>query len=134
MAKQKTEKEMEILTITEQAAKKINELAIADKKEGYGLKVFVFPGGCSGFQYGMDFEKKASDSDMEINQHGIKVFLPKDSLGMIKGSRIDFVDSKERSGFKIDNPNAEESCGCGSSEGGCGCGSGSCGSNGGCNC
>ena len=112
-------KQEQIITITESAAKKIKELAKEDKKENYGLKIFVFPGGCSGFQYGMDFEEKPSKEDIEISQHGLKIFLPKEMTGMIKGSKIDFINSKEMSGFKIDNPNIKETCGCGKEEGSC---------------
>jgi iron-sulfur cluster assembly accessory protein len=124
-------KQEELLTITKQAAEKIKSLAKEEKKEKHGLKVFVFPGGCSGFQYGMDFEEKSEKGDIEIIQHGLKVFLPKECVDMIKGSRIDFVETKEISGFKIDNPNVPEGgCGCGSKgkkkeEDGC-CGEGSC--------
>jgi iron-sulfur cluster assembly accessory protein len=129
--KQETDKASNkaILTITEAAAKKIKELAKEENKETYGLKVFVFPGGCSGFQYGMDFEEKAGKEDIELIQHGVKIFLPKECTDMIKGSKIDFINNKEISGFKIDNPNTSE-CGCGSKgkkkeEEGC-CGEGSC--------
>jgi iron-sulfur cluster assembly accessory protein len=113
----KTTKSMkdEIVTITESAAKKIKELAKEDSKVGYGLKLFVFPGGCSGMQYGMDFEEKAAKDDVEITQHGLKVFLPKENVDMIKGSKIDFIDNDEMSGFKIENPNSA-GCGCGHEE------------------
>jgi iron-sulfur cluster assembly protein len=102
-------------TVTEKAAKKMLELAKQDKKEGYGLKLNVMPGGCSGFQYGMDFEKKASSTDIVTKQHGLTVFIDKDSLDFLKGATIDYVDSLNGSGFKIDNPNVEHTCGCGKS-------------------
>lgn len=111
----KTETVKVEITLTESAAKKIKELAKNDKKENFGLKLFVFPGGCSGFQYGMDFEEKAEKTDVTVEQHGVKMFVDKESIAMLKGAKIDFVDSLQGSGFKIDNPNVEHSCGCGKS-------------------
>jgi iron-sulfur cluster assembly accessory protein len=129
----KQENQGAILTITEEAAKKIKELAKEENKEGHGLKILALQGGCSGIQYGMDFEERPDKEDMVISQHGMKIFLPKDSIDMIKGSKIDFINTKEVSGFKIDNPNVfQGGCGCGSKdkkkekEEGC-CGEGSCG-------
>jgi len=108
------QKTMEVI-VTEKAAEKIAELAKEDNKENYGLKFYVFPGGCSGFQYGMDFAEKADENDLVLEQHGIKLFVDKDSLDFVKGAKIDFVDSLQGSGFKIDNPNIKSSCGCGKS-------------------
>ena len=98
------------ITITKKAAQKIIEMAKEEKKENHGLKLFVFPGGCSGLQYGMDFEKKAAKEDMIYEQHGVKVFVEKDSLDFIKGIKIDFIETENGSGFKIDNPNIKNSC------------------------
>ena len=98
------------ITITKKAAQKIIEMAKEEKKENHGLKLFVFPGGCSGLQYGMDFEKIAAKEDMIYEQHGVKVFVEKDSLDFIKGIKIDFIETENGSGFKIDNPNIKNSC------------------------
>ncbi|HIH41487.1 TPA: iron-sulfur cluster insertion protein ErpA [Candidatus Woesearchaeota archaeon] len=114
MAKQKTEVK-QVVTITEKAAGKIMELAKQDNKEKHGLKLYVFPGGCSGFQYGMDFEENPEKTDLVMEQHGVKIFVDKDSVEFLKGVKIDFVDSLHGSGFKIDNPNATSTCGCGKS-------------------
>ncbi len=103
------------IILTEEAAKKVKELQKQEKKESYGLKLYVFPGGCSGFQYGLDFEKSPEKTDIVSEQHGVKLFVDKESASMLKGTRIDFVDSLKGSGFKIDNPNVEHSCGCGKS-------------------
>ena len=73
------------------------------------------PGGCSGFQYGMDFSEKPDENDEIVEQHGVKVFINKESIEFLKGSNIDFVESLQGSGFKIDNPNVKNSCGCGKS-------------------
>ena len=99
------------ITITKKAAEKIQEMAKEEKKESYGLKLFVFPGGCSGLQYGMDFEKKASKEDITFEQHGVKIFVEKDILDYLKGTNIDFIETEHGSGFKIDNPNVSSSCG-----------------------
>ena len=115
IAKQKTVETKVDVTVTEKAAQKIIELAKQDKKDNYGLKLYVFPGGCSGFQYGMDFEEKPTATDLVTEQHGLKLFVDKDSMDFLKGAKIDFVDSLNGSGFKIDNPNVQHSCGCGKS-------------------
>ena len=113
MTKEKTKK-FEI-TLTKKAAEKIFDISKQEKKAGYGLKLYVFPGGCAGFQYGMDFEEKADKTDKVVEQHGVKLFIDKDSIEFLKGVKIDFVDSLQGSGFKIDNPNVTKSCNCGSS-------------------
>ncbi|MBT3720108.1 iron-sulfur cluster assembly accessory protein [archaeon] len=99
------------IIVTKLAAEKIQEMAKEEKKDKYGLKLFVFPGGCSGLQYGMDFEKKASKDDLTFEQHGVKVFVEKDLMEYLKGTKIDFVETEQGSGFKIDNPNVDNSCG-----------------------
>lgn len=107
------------ITITKKAAEKILEMSKEEKKENYGLKLFVFPGGCSGLQYGMDFEKKASKDDITFEQHGVKVFVEKDILEYVKGTKVDYVETKDGSGFKINNPQASSSnsSGCSSCSG-----------------
>lgn len=101
--------------LTKKAAEKITELAAKDGKKGYGLKLYVFPGGCSGFQYGLDFEKAQADTDIVFEQHGVKLFVDKESMEFLKGTTIDYVDGLQGSGFKIENPNVQHSCGCGKS-------------------
>ena len=114
MSEQENKSKQEI-TLTKKAADKVKELSKEEKKEGSGLKLYVFPGGCSGFQYGLDFEEKPEENDIVLEQHGVKIFVDKDSVDMLKGVKIDFVDSLQGSGFKIDNPNVGNSCGCGKS-------------------
>ena len=103
------------ITITENAAKKITELLKQDNTTGYGLKLYLSPGGCSGFQYGMDFAEKPADTDIVMEQHNVKVFVDKNSLDFLNGAKIDYVNGLHDSGFKIDNPNVKSSCGCGKS-------------------
>lgn len=105
----------EPVIVTETAVKKINELLKLEKKDGYGLRFQVLPGGCSGYQYGLDFEEKATNEDTVLMSNGIQVFIDPESLQMLKGVTLDYVESLQGGGFKISNPNAKKSCGCGSS-------------------
>ena len=130
-----------LVTITNEAGTRLHNL-MAEKNLGseYALRVFVAGGGCSGLQYGMTFDDQARDGDTEFEQAGLRVLVDPMSAQYIGGANIDYVDSLMGGGFKIDNPNAVASCGCGSSfrpkgeEGGeghahagGGCGSGGCG-------
>ncbi len=105
------------VTISGVAANKVKELLAKDKLEGHGLRVAVSPGGCSGFVYQMNFEKDAGKDDVILENNGVKLFIDKDSLEMLRGAEIDYVDQLNESGFKINNPNAKQSCGCGKSFG-----------------
>ena len=113
-AKQKAKMKYDV-TLTKKAAEKILEFAKHEKKKDFGLKLYVFPGGCSGFQYGMDFEERPEKTDVVMEQHGVKLFVDSDSIDFLKGATIDFIDSMHGSGFKIDNPNVKHTCGCGKS-------------------
>jgi iron-sulfur cluster assembly accessory protein len=103
------------ITLTEAAAQAVNELLAKRNLEGYALRVFVSGGGCSGFQYGMALEDKIRDKDLVYKQHGVQVVVDEISIDYLNGSTIDFVDEVMGSGFKIENPNAVSSCGCGNS-------------------
>ncbi len=105
------------VTVTEDAASKVKELLAKDKLDGYGLRIAVQPGGCSGFVYQMNFEKAPEKTDIVLEEQGIRLFVDADSLEMLRGAEIDFVDELNESGFKINNPNAKQSCGCGKSFG-----------------
>ena len=108
----------EKLIITDKTVSKVKELLQKENKSpDYGLRVEVIPGGCSGMTYDMSFDNKQREDDEIIEKDGLKVFVDKSSLQHLHGSRIDFVDSLQGSGFKIDNPNATKTCGCGSSFG-----------------
>ena len=89
MNDQKTEN---VLTLTKIAAKKVKELSKQDGKEGYGLKFFVYPGGCSGLQYGMDFAKEGEKTDITMEQNGVKIFLDKESADFINASSLNILD------------------------------------------
>ncbi len=126
----------EILTVTSAAADTIRTLLEQRSIPGYALRVFVSGGGCSGMQYGMAFEEAARDFDAVVDAEGVKLIIDPTSLMYLQGATIDYVDSLMGGGFRIDNPNAVSSCGCGHSfrtddsaeadDGGCGCGGGGC--------
>ena len=122
------------ITLTSSAAGAVRELLAKRNLEGYALRVFVSGGGCSGYQYGMALEGNVRDSDLVFEQHEVKLVVDEISINYLRGSTVDYVDEIMGSGFKIDNPNAVASCGCGSSfrtkeeadasydsGGGCGC-------------
>lgn len=101
------------LTITKQAAVKIKQILEQTKKTA--LRVSVVPGGCSGHRYSMEVTEKSDKEDLVFEEHGAKVFIDKKSLATINGSQVDYVDSLQGAGFKITNPNAKATCGCGES-------------------
>ena len=121
-----------VLEVTAGAVAKIKDLMAARNLENYALRVFVSGGGCSGLQYGMAFEEKAEDFDTVVEANGVRLLVDANSLPYLQGANIDFVDSIMGGGFRIDNPNAVSSCGCGHSfrtegSGGSAGGCGSCG-------
>jgi len=89
----------------------------AEKKIGYILKFDVFPGGCAGFQYYMDFIEKSEKNSVTTKSGEITIAVPKESIPLIDGCEIDFI--KEADGFKINNPNLKEDGGCGGCCGNC---------------
>ncbi len=126
-----------LVTITPLAIERVKEFMSKDTNESNGLRIFVAAGGCSGYQYGMVLERNAKSDDITWTENGINVYVDNQSAQMIRGSNIDFVETVQGAGFKIDNPNAVSSCGCGNSfetedghmneADGCGCGGGGCG-------
>ncbi|MBI5302252.1 MAG: iron-sulfur cluster insertion protein ErpA [Chloroflexi bacterium] len=121
-----------LVTLTPIAASKLQTLLAEKNLAGYGLRVFVSGGGCSGFQYGMAFENTTEDGDFVFDSGGMRVYLDNASATYLEGATVDYVDSLMGGGFKIENPNAASTCSCGQSfsseEGGhaqggsCGCG------------
>lgn len=103
------------LTLTPAAAEAVRGLLRDRKVEGHALRVFVTAGGCSGQQYGMALEGNPRESDQIFEQHGVRVVVDEVSIGYLRGANIDYVNDVMASGFKIDNPNATSSCGCGHS-------------------
>jgi iron-sulfur cluster assembly protein len=125
------------VTLSESAAQQIRDLMDSNGKADAALRVFVQGGGCSGLNYGMALDDEIDEGDFTYSYFGVKVVVDPMSHNYIKGASIDFVEDEMGGGFKIDNPNATRSCGCGSSfatedgeSAGGGCGSGGCGSGG----
>ena len=104
-----------VLTVTPTAADKIRELLQARNIPNHALRVFVAGGGCSGMQYGMAFEAAPQEFDTLIEADGVRLIIDPTSVMYIGGATIDFVDSLMGGGFRIDNPNAVSTCGCGHS-------------------
>ena len=101
--------------ITKKAAEKLIEVLKENNKGGSGLRVEIVPGGCSGFQYGLELDDNTTDLDLVIEDKGVKIIISKENLQFLKGAKLDYVDSLQGGGFKISNPNAHSSCGCGQS-------------------
>lgn len=105
------------MTITQKATDKIKQILVQQQKEGWGLRVSVIPGGCSGYSYGFDFAKEPGKNDIVINTNGIMLVSDEESMRFLKGAKIDYVDTLQGAGFKVSNPNATSGCGCGQSFG-----------------
>ena len=104
-----------MINVSETAAIKINELLVEENKGGSGLRVFVQGGGCSGFQYKFDVEHSQADDDLVIERDSAVVLIDPASVPFLAGSEVDFVDDLIGASFRVVNPNATASCGCGTS-------------------
>jgi iron-sulfur cluster assembly accessory protein len=104
------------VTLTEAAASKVRELMAQEPAgEAEVLRVAIQGGGCGGFEYQLGFDRGATAEDAEFDFHGVRMVIDPASAQYLKGATIDFVDTLKESGFKVDNPNASGSCGCGHS-------------------
>lgn len=106
-----------LLTLTQSAADKIAEVCAAEGLEGASLRVLVRSAGCSGLQYGVELDLEEPDTvmDLAFMDKGIRVLVDAYSARYLQGSTVDYMEEALTSGFKIDNPNAIKTCGCGSS-------------------
>ena len=104
-----------MLTLTENAQKAVSRFISGAEQPVTGLRIGVAGGGCSGFQYTMSLEKDAEEGDAILEIADFKVFVDSQSAPLLQGVFVDFLDGLEGSGFKFENPNATNSCGCGSS-------------------
>lgn len=102
------------VTLSVNAARRIKEI-LAGEAEGTKLRVSVSGGGCSGFQYNFTLEQQVQTDDLVITRDGAIVLIDEMSQAYLEGSQIDFVDDLIGAAFKINNPNATASCGCGTS-------------------
>jgi iron-sulfur cluster assembly accessory protein len=108
------ESSADVVSLTAAAAGKIREL-MAQETDVSVLRVAIEGGGCSGFQYGLGFDHGAQEGDLQFEQEGVKVVVDPFSAPYLKGATVDYLETIQESGFKIDNPNATSSCGCGHS-------------------
>ena len=109
---------MPVITLTESASKKVRNLMERDgRDETFGLRLKVVGGGCSGLQYQLMFDNQAGEWDQETTQNGVRVLVDSKSAVYLAGTTVDFVDDLNGAGFKIENPNASNTCGCGQSFG-----------------
>lgn len=108
---------MNILTLTDKAAKHLLKLIQEDPENRKCLRISVTPGGCAGLYYNLDFVSEPAKDDGELNEKGIKVVMDADSLLYMLGTEIDYDDGLNAKGFVYKNPNAKKCCHCGDSFG-----------------
>ena len=109
---------MPIVDVTAAAAERIKQLLDREGRvASHGLRMKVVGGGCSGLQYQLGFDDRLGEADEVIEAGGVRVFVDEKSALYLSGSVLDYVDTLQESGFKIQNPNAKASCGCGQSFG-----------------
>ncbi|MGH6947957.1 MAG: iron-sulfur cluster insertion protein ErpA [Kiloniellales bacterium] len=101
--------------LTASAAKRVSQLLAAESQPNLMLRVAVSGGGCSGFQYGFSFDDTLGAEDRTFMRDGVTLVIDEASLDLLAGAEIDFVEELIGASFKINNPNASSSCGCGSS-------------------
>jgi iron-sulfur cluster assembly protein len=107
---------MPLIQVTEPAAQRIRALLEKDgKAETHALRLKVIGGGCSGLRYELAFDDQLREVDTEIEINGVRVVLDEKSALYLAGTTLDFVDTLSESGFKMNNPNASSTCGCGES-------------------
>ena len=105
-----------MITLTDAATVKVKELLDQEGEETLALRVAVRPGGCSGFSYEMFFDAdRASDDEAATYDNGVNVVVDPTSAQLLVGATLDYKDGLQQAGFAIDNPNAQSTCGCGSS-------------------
>jgi len=110
-----TRTDQPVVTMTARAADKLKEVIAKQGRTDLALRVYVTPGGCSGFSYGMTFAEGREEDDQLVEQDGVNIVVDPMSAMYLKGSEIDFVDALMGGGFALRNPNAVSSCGCGQS-------------------
>jgi iron-sulfur cluster assembly protein len=110
------ESDLNTIQMTKRAADKFLSILREEKKEGWGLRFGDRAAGCSGFEYTLDYSEKAKADDKVFTSHGLEIHVTQNMVSRLLGSEIDFIDGLNGSGFKISNPNAKGSCGCGKSQ------------------
>jgi len=101
-----------LITLTPVAIDKVKSI-LAEQHENTALRIKVVSTGCSGFQYRMTLENESGSNDEVLDMDGLKLFIDKESLLYLRGTRVDYVDGDNGAGFKFENPNTKPACGCG---------------------
>jgi iron-sulfur cluster assembly accessory protein len=104
-----------LITFTDKAVEMVKDAMQREGLADYGIRIGVMGGGCSGFQYSMDFENTPKDGDITLEQSGLKLYVDAMSSMYLQGVTVDYVVGLQGAGFKFNNPNAKSTCGCGSS-------------------
>jgi iron-sulfur cluster insertion protein len=104
-----------MLNLTTRAAEKVKEIRNQEDLAEQGLRVRVIGGGCAGFSYDLFFEDETSEMDQTFTSHGISIYVDMMSVQYVEGTEIDYVEGLQGAGFKFVNPQAKQTCGCGSS-------------------
>ena len=103
-----------MITITENAAKHINSY-LTKRGKGWGVRLGVKTSGCSGMAYNLEFVDEVNDDDLIFEEHGARVYIDPKSLVYLDGTQVDYTKEGLQEGFKFENPNVKDSCGCGES-------------------
>jgi iron-sulfur cluster assembly protein len=103
------------VTLTQPAADAVRDAMQSKNLQGYGLRLFISGGGCSGYQYGLALDSNIRSEDLVTDTDGIKLIVDEVSIKYLQGATVDYVEGLTASGFKIINPNAASTCGCGQS-------------------
>ncbi len=107
---------MPLIEVTDSAADRIHDLLDKEgKADTHGLRLKVVGGGCSGLRYELAFDDAIGDDDTQVEISGVKVIVDEKSALYLSGTTLDFVDTLQETGFKMNNPNASTTCGCGES-------------------
>ncbi len=104
-----------MIMLTDSATAKVDELIKSEGEEGLALRVAVRPGGCSGFSYEMYFDTDVATDDQTVEFGAVRVVVDPSSAMLLEGATLDYKDGLDQSGFSINNPNAQRTCGCGQS-------------------
>jgi iron-sulfur cluster assembly accessory protein len=110
-----TEATQSVISLSDAAATKVRDLLAREGRDDLALRVAVEPGGCSGLRYALFFDDRTLDGDVRGEVGGVRVVTDKMSAPYLTGASIDYLDTLEKSGFTIDNPNAQGACACGES-------------------
>jgi len=103
------------MNITKKAIERVQEMATNQDLINYNLRIMVVGGGCSGFSYEMEFDDVKQPTDFVLEEDGLKILVDPMSLQYLEGTKVDYVESFQFTGFRFENPNAKSTCGCGSS-------------------